>query len=258
VINEQTRDLETVARAFGATLGRASRAPWGDADATWHLWLETGRRVVARRFDRRSTGEAERLATVMRQSADAGLPVPRARVVTTRNATWLVTAHVEGATGAAWLDTDDRARVIAATMGHLRRRLRDLEAEGLFAADDAVRDGRAGHLAGSTFVHGDFAPINVIVDGTGRILALLDFEHVRLGHPLEDVAWWGWVVRHHHPAAWAAAWPTFAKVAGVDVEADGPAIRALMLRELERRATIATEEADRARWRSRLDEAASW
>ena len=35
--------------------------------------------------------------------------------------------------------------------------------------------------------HGDFAPVNVVTDGTS-LTGLLDFESVRLADPLFDVA----------------------------------------------------------------------
>ena len=113
-------------------------------------------------------------------------------------------------------------------------------------------------LAPLAFVHGDFAPINVILAADGSVAALLDFEHADIGDPLTDVAWWGWVVRHHHPDAWAAAWPTFCAAAGADPARDGPILRALTLDGLSRRATAAVDERDREQWLERLAEATTW
>ena len=113
-------------------------------------------------------------------------------------------------------------------------------------------------MAPLTFVHGDFAPINVILAADGSVAALLDFEHAGIGDPLMDVAWWGWVVRHHHPDAWAAAWPTFCAAAGADPARDGPFLRALVLDGLSRRATAAVDEHDHEQWLERLAEAATW
>ncbi len=111
-------------------------------------------------------------------------------------------------------------------------------------------------------VHGDFAPVNVIVGPDGEILALVDFEHARLGSPMADVAWWGWVVRHHHPDAWRAAWPTLRAAAGVPPgEAADAEIRAVMLVRLLESVAAAIETADperRRAWAHRLDEAAAW
>ncbi len=51
-----------------------------------------------------------------------------------------------------------------------------------------------------TVVHGDYRTGNFLHDGAGDILALLDWEMVHLGDPLEDIAWaidpmWCWFNR---------------------------------------------------------------
>ena len=107
-------------------------------------------------------------------------------------------------------------------------------------------------------VHGDYAPINVIVDSDGEIQALIDFEHAGLGRPYADVAWWGWVVRHHHPDAWAAAWPTFRAAAGVEPSVSSADLHALALVGLAERAATARDVAEQRRWLMRLSEAATW
>lgn len=40
-----------------------------------------------------------------------------------------------------------------------------------------------------TVVHGDYRSGNVLHDGAGRLLGILDWEMVHLGDPLEDLAW---------------------------------------------------------------------
>jgi aminoglycoside phosphotransferase (APT) family kinase protein len=118
---------------------------------------------------------------------------------------------------------------------------------------EASRDGPA------VFVHGDFAPINVIVDGDGEIVALLDLEHAGVGSPLFDAAWWGWVVRHHHPDAWSAGWTTFAAAAGIDTGAGTELdIRALQVTRLLEAMAVAEDDVATARWARRLAEAATW
>jgi aminoglycoside phosphotransferase (APT) family kinase protein len=112
------------------------------------------------------------------------------------------------------------------------------------------------------FVHGDLAPVNVILAPDGAIRALLDVEHAALGSPAADAAWWGWVVRHHHPEAWSASWPTFLEAAGL-VAGDGDgltrrALRATMLVRLLSSVVDASDVATRGRWAARLDEAAAW
>jgi aminoglycoside phosphotransferase (APT) family kinase protein len=119
----------------------------------------------------------------------------------------------------------------------------------VLAADEDRRSG---------FVHGDFAPINVLVDAAGEIVALLDLEHARTGPRGVDVAWWGWVVRHHHPVAWAAAWRPLCTAAGMDPDADAARLHAQMLAWLLDRAGTALDPIARSRWIERLAAAAAW
>jgi aminoglycoside phosphotransferase (APT) family kinase protein len=273
-----TIDGELVALSvrLGTSLGEATRIPWGDANATWRLRLGDGRDVIGRRFAQGEADHAGSVAAIMTLAVAAGIPVPDVRLVEIDGVPWLITDHVRGSVGAAWLDTPARARSLAAAMGSLRQRLFEIDPSAVAGVmrtndiDRSVLDAAAGQAleaaestlserrARRVFVHGDFAPINVILDGDGDVHALLDFEHARLGDPLEDAAWWCWVVRHHHPDAWRAAWPTFCTAAGVDQVEDGPTMHALMLRELGRRAAAATGVQVRDRWLAHLDEAAAW
>jgi aminoglycoside phosphotransferase (APT) family kinase protein len=204
-------------------------------------------------------------------------------VVDAAGLVWLVTPWIDGDVGARWLDTPERAQALARAMGTLLRSVRVIEpstaepetldrgawsnrfddrgeldasvAAALDQADEFLAD-RAS--APAVFVHGDYAPINAIVGDNGAIRALLDFEHARSGDPLDDVAWWGWVVRHHHPDAWRAAWGTFCTSADVDLDRDEPLLRALMVVQLYRRAMDASDAAAREGWLERLAEAATW
>jgi aminoglycoside phosphotransferase len=55
---------------------------------------------------------------------------------------------------------------------------------------------------GTVIVHGDFGPQNVLLAPRAwAITALVDWEWVHLGDPIEDVAWAEWIVRTHHPHA---------------------------------------------------------
>ena len=49
----------------------------------------------------------------MRSAAVTGIPVRTARAVTTERARWLLTDHVSGVVGSAWLDDVERARQLA-------------------------------------------------------------------------------------------------------------------------------------------------
>lgn len=49
-------------------------------------------------------------------------------------------------------------------------------------------------------VHGDYGPNNVLLEpDTGEVTAVLDWEWVRTGDRVEDLAWSEWTVRMHHP-----------------------------------------------------------
>jgi aminoglycoside phosphotransferase (APT) family kinase protein len=63
--------------------------------------------------------------------------------------------------------------------------------------------------------HGDFAPVNLLLDG-GTLTGLVDFESVRRADPLFDVAWWRWAVSFSSTSVFEAAWPSFLQGAGID------------------------------------------
>jgi aminoglycoside phosphotransferase (APT) family kinase protein len=246
-----TDDLAALSTALGEVVIDTMPVPWGDAHATWEL-LTPSRTLVARRFG--DPQAARRSAGIMRAVGDSGVPVPSAWVVDAGGVAWLVMDRVDGDNGSIWLDDPIRARALATSMGALWRSLQQVVISTIDANDALSSAGSApGRL-----VHGDFAPVNVVVGPDATIRALLDFEHAHEGDPLEDVAWWGWVVRHHHPDAWAAAWLTFCAAAGVDPTMHAPTLRRLMLDRLDRRAQAAADDPTRHRWLTLREEAAAW
>ncbi|HEU5016334.1 MAG TPA: phosphotransferase [Roseiflexaceae bacterium] len=86
---------------------------------------------------------------------------------------------------------------------------------------------------GGCFAHGDFCPVNALVSAEQRTtskehnvklrkegftpsaISLIDVEFARVADPLFDAAWWGWVVRYHHPERWRVACPVLLKAAGI-------------------------------------------
>ena len=116
----------------------------------------------------------------------------------------------------------------------------------------------AGPGAWSTgFAHGDFAPVNVVIRGDD--LVLLDLGGLRVAPRILDLAWWGWIVRFHHPEAWADTWGVFLDAAGMPStgELDAPAASVARLLLLER-AADATSAVDRTRWLERLRTTSRW
>jgi aminoglycoside phosphotransferase (APT) family kinase protein len=253
-------ELADLARRLGSALGSAERVGWGDSRATHRLRLADGRILAARRFEREDSGDrVERIGRIMTRLAEAGLPVPPPTIVRMPSVWWLVTAWVEGETGASWLGEPDRARHLAARMGRLVRRLRDVDLEGVDSRNEIAKDPKApDERQRIAFVHGDYAPVNVIVDADGEIGGLLDFEHAGSGPALLDVAWWGWVVRHHHPEAWTAAWPEFLEAAGLEPGHLEAQLHELVLRTLADRAASSGSAEARGRWQERLSAARAW
>ena len=95
--------------------------PWGDSGATHRIDLADGRRVAARPIATERREDAARMARMMADAGRAGIPVPKPTVVDVAGATWFVTPWVDGELGARWLDTPERARILATAMGGLHR-----------------------------------------------------------------------------------------------------------------------------------------
>ncbi len=205
------------------------------------------------------TNGAESLATdagAVRLARLMGALVPRLAAVDARGlrlpATWADTARLAQASRRRL----ERAapRLDAATSGALRAAISKLERRF------------AGRLP--AFAHGDFAPVNVLVaPDRGRrgrtIAALLDLEFARLADPLLDAAWWGWIVRFHHPGRWPAAWPAFLAAAGLATDRKRePALFAERIRSLQllRLLELADRRSGRAatEWAARLAATARW
>ena len=257
---DRRAEFEELAERLGARLGEVVPVGWGDADATHHLSLADGRALAARRFHGSGArAEVARIARLMTRLAETGLPVPPTAMLETARAHWLLTAWVDGDTGASWLGDTDRGRHLADRMGSLARRLRAVDVRGVDLGDGPATNLRQRDpLDRIAFVHGDFAPVNVVVGADGEIAALLDFEHSGTGPALLDAAWWGWVVRHHHPEAWTAAWPTFLAAAGIEPGHVEVRLHELVLRTLASRAAGAVDDAAQRQWQDRLRAARTW
>jgi Ser/Thr protein kinase RdoA (MazF antagonist) len=53
---------------------------------------------------------------------------------------------------------------------------------------------------GGVLVHGDYGPNNLLFGPAGeRVTAIVDWEWVHSGGPVEDLAWSEWIIRMHHP-----------------------------------------------------------
>lgn len=126
-------------------------------------------------------------ATRLRREADAlttlrpHLPVPTLKAVHQDTLT-LDMERVPGTQGQD-LIAKGHAPAVLSACGHLLRRLHQIP-----TAD------------GTVIVHGDFGPNNTLLDpDTFAVTALLDWEFVHRGDPIEDLAWCEWIIRTHHP-----------------------------------------------------------
>jgi aminoglycoside phosphotransferase (APT) family kinase protein len=175
------------------------------------------------------------IATVAVDGLD--LDGPWARVATLRTA------------AASWAEAV-RGSVDASTQEQVRAAIGRVAVERTF--DD--------HGGRPLLRHGDFAPINVVVEPGGQAV-LLDFEHARATPLPIDAAWWAWVVDHHHPAAWRRVGGSFLAAAGCagDVITRRLLADVALLLLLERAAAAAGESdaEGTGRWLDRLVRAAT-
>jgi aminoglycoside phosphotransferase (APT) family kinase protein len=271
-------------------------APWSADGRTVRLILANGRDVAARWLaGPDAIGTASALARTAQAFAAAGIEVPWPMDVrpSPPGGAWVISPWLDGQVGAAWLDDDSRRRALVAGMAAMAARVAAVDPRGLLlpstwadrarlasavdewvdrlgaaVTDSAIRDldtiASAWSRSGSkgfwdpVVGHGDFVPVNVIVR-PGGTLALLDLVDVQLAPRLFDLAWWGWVVRYHHPEAWAAGWPALLAAAGIprDDDLDRACIAMGRLRALQQAAGTPAGDG-RGRWLTRWRATADW
>jgi aminoglycoside phosphotransferase (APT) family kinase protein len=262
-----------IERVLDKPVARMRRAAWGFTNRTDIVTLAGGESVVLQRYRRRADADRRLRITRALQAPAAAAGIALARELASdldAEPSWVIFEALPGVPvpdlGAAGLE-DPRFPELARAMGDLLARFRELSPAGisiddLWASPDrlateaaawsAAVDGLAapGRSALDALIdtvptlfarrpavlaHGDFAPVNVLTDGT-TLTGLLDLEWVRLADPLFDVAWWAWAVRFAGAGVFEAAWPAFLEAARVQTgDPDLPdRIRALqVLRMLE-------------------------
>jgi aminoglycoside phosphotransferase (APT) family kinase protein len=247
-------DRLALGKIVGVPIVAAERCAWGFENRTDIVTLEAGRRLVVQRITNRSLARQKvRLARMLPDRlAAVGVRAPRVIMADAEaDPPYIVREYLAGAPGSTLMDSDGDAIRLAVEMGAILRRLASVPTAGAALHtgwSDPARIARqasrqlercsalfdaatsraltttitavAAHFAGQPgqFAHGDFCPINTLVEG-GRVVALLDLEFARIADPLFDAAWWGWVVRFHHPERWVAAWPQFLDAAGIAADA---------------------------------------
>jgi aminoglycoside phosphotransferase (APT) family kinase protein len=282
-------DLE---RLVGAPILAAERARWGFANRTDLVTLGDGRRMAVQRLQ--DPVAASRRLHVERVLGDrlraAGIPVPRLLAGDAHAVPpYAISEVVEGEPGIGLLDDPIDAIALATEMGRLARVLATVPVEErLLAGGWADPERLASHarrwleagrehldpvaaaevdrlisripkaLAGrpAVLAHGDWAPVNVLVRDRA-VVAVLDWEAARLADPLLDLAWWAWIVWHHHRDRYAAAAPALFETAGVELDAPtAERMRILVAaRLLEILGSVRADDRAARRWADRLQEA---
>jgi len=287
----RARVSDTAAR-LATLIGRdvvdARPAAWGFTNRTTTVTLRTGERLVVHEMRDRAAVErrARTMSALAPRLAAAGIVVPRVvEAAPDASPPFVLTDHLDGRPGGELLDDPTDAIALGTEMGRLVRQLWSVPIDAL-ELDPSWRNGDdlqavvGAMLAGverelpeatvarlrrlidelpaalggrePVLAHGDWVPVNVLVDGR-VVVAVLDWDQARLSDRLLDVAWWAWVVGHHHPGPFAAAWPAFLETAGVEL--DPPTmgrIRSLAAARLLEAAASARPGPDRKQWLGRL------
>ena len=217
--DESARAL--IERVLARPVADATRAVWGFTNRTDIVTLDSGERVVVQRYRRRQ--DAEYRLRVMRalwgpaaEAGDAGLESPRFPAIARSMGELLASFRRLPTAG---LELDDLWADPGRLAAHAGRWVRQIA--GLTAMERTTLADLLGRLPARfakrpvVLAHGDFAPVNVLTDGTS-LTGLLDFESVRLADPLFDAAWWAWAVSFASPAVLESAWPPFLQGAGID------------------------------------------
>ena len=99
---------------------------------------------------------------------------------------------VPGVHGQDLIDRGLAGQVLSACGRMLRR---------VHAIDPVLVRGGDPYPSGAVLVHGDYGPNNILLDPEAQeVTAIVDWEWVHAGNPVEDLAWCEWIVRMHHPA----------------------------------------------------------
>jgi aminoglycoside phosphotransferase (APT) family kinase protein len=282
------------ATLLGEPVVQFERCRWGFTNVTSLATLASGRRVICQRV--RDPARAAHIARVTRDLpallAPAHLRAPHLLAADLHaSSPLLVREYIPGEVAATLLETPSATRALADQMGAQLGRLARVPttidwldqtwarpgslaeaAEGWLsdcasrlAADQratlAATVARLGAewIGDARLAHGDFCPVNAIID-QHEVIALVDWELARIAGALFDAAWWGWVVRFHHPERWREAWPRLLAAAGLPgtPEAHRHIIALQRLRCLEMFAGAGADTPESSAWRERLGQTLQW
>jgi aminoglycoside phosphotransferase (APT) family kinase protein len=261
------------------------RAAWGFTHETWIVTRAGGRALAVQRRRDRSDPTRPGARAVREALRAAGLPVPEPSSAPPDGAhAVMVLPLMVGEPAAALLGRAGGAeeagvlcagvaaqlagivpdglglprtwasgrRLGAAGRTWVSRCAGSLHARSLRTIDTVLETAAAEtDLASGRLVHGDLAPVNILVQH-GRVTAILDLDRARVAHPLFDAAWFMWVVTHHHPQVAEAAWRGYARGARLPLRVPTAFAWLQPLQLLERAAT-AQSRSERDTWAARLE-----
>lgn len=273
-----------VVRAADGRILAAERARWGFRHETWRIELGDGRtEILQRRVDGSDpTGPGPRRVRALVRGV--GLPVPEPQRATRIGGHVVVALPwIEGTVSAELLGTPEAAILVGRLCGEVAARFGRLDPNGIasprpWARAGALRAAMGRHLdrvrgslpagvrrdlglaldraaaeidrTAPRVVHGDLAPVNVLVRD-GGLAAVLDLDRVQPAHPLYDAAWFAWIVSFHHPGVADVACDAFALADGRSAGSRTDLAWLWPLQLLERLAEAQTAT-ERATWQDRL------
>ncbi len=277
---------------LGEPVVSGERCRWGFTHITTLVTLSSGRRVIVQQIASR-----DRAAILVQLTRDLPVLLAEAYVTTPQllmadlssEPPLLVREYLPGTTANVLLETADGARSLATQMGQLLVRLSTLAPpiwlEATWATPDSLAPAAANWLqvcadrispehqrvlqaliAGlpndwpimpACIAHGDFCPVNAIEEA-GQVVGLVDLEWARVATPIFDIAWWGWVVHHHHLERWHDSWQSLLDAAAITttpaLERHMTAVQCLRCLELLYDAHVAGRQYPAAMWTERLSE----
>ncbi|MDZ4719762.1 MAG: phosphotransferase [Roseiflexaceae bacterium] len=240
--------FSTPSLVLGEQVVQIEPCRWGFTNVTSIATLASGRRVILQQIAHieRANAIVHLTQTLPDLLIAAGIACPHLLASDLHaNPALLIREYIPGEAANTMLSDDEAAIRLAAQMGRLIPLLATIpppnwldqtwadpqrlaamatgwlvNTQALLTPDDyaiLVRDIatlETEWVAGSCFAHGDFCPVNAIAEHE-QVVALVDLELARVASPYFDVAWWGWVVRYHHPQRWQIAWPHVLAAAGL-------------------------------------------
>lgn len=316
-MSNEPNELAAMSAIVAAPVVAVEPCGWGFENRTSIVTLADGRRLVVQQLAGRAVARLKlrRARALPERLAAAGLRAPRLLAADiSADPPYIVREYLPGDIGARLIGTLAGALHVAGAMGELLPRLAAVPTGGAGLSDAwATPDrlarqarlqlARNGAMLGpaaaralaatierlparfadrpACFAHGDFCPVNVLLEATDlgpgasgkseasgtnpqapAVIGLLDLEFARIADPLFDAAWWGWVVRYHHPERWAAAYPQLLAAAGISSDEPTRArihdLQLLRCLEMVDYHARTARLAQAAMWAGRLQQTLGW